>query len=170
MYKKMLQAGAISLVSLLWAGVAGAAPPLINTFNVVDDIEVIQCGTYNVRTSGTYRVTEKVWFDELGEAVRVRIKLQVTESTYYNDQDEDISISQGMKGSGENMIIDIDLATGEEHWSGNLFRLTIPGIGRVIWDVGTWKWVDGDLVFFAGKGWVFAEGETGLALCEALAN
>ena len=99
----------------------------------------MQCGTFNVRTFGTYRVTEKVWSDQLGEPVRVRVKIQVTESTYYNDQDEDISISQGMKGAGENMIIEINLLTGEKHWSGNLFRLTIPGIGRVIWDVGTWK-------------------------------
>ena len=169
MCKKIFQSSAIALVAVLWAGVAGATPPMINTFNVVDDLEVIQCGTYSVRASGTYRVTEKVWFDEFDEPARVRVKIQVTDSTYYNDQDENISISQGMKGAGENMIIDIDLLAGEEHWSGNLFRLTIPGIGRVIWDVGTWKWVDENLVFFAGKGWVFAEGETGLALCEALA-
>jgi hypothetical protein len=169
MLKKIVQSSAIALLSMLWAGISGATPPMINSFNVVDDLEVIQCGTYSVRASGTYRVTEKVWFDEFDEPARVRVKIQVTASAYYNDQDENISISQGMKGAGENMIIDIDLLTGEEHWSGNLFRLTIPGIGRVIWDVGTWKWADGDLVFFAGKGWVFAEGHTGLALCEALA-
>ena len=170
MSMKIIQSSAVALVSVLWVGVSGATPPVINTFNVVDDLEVIQCGTYSVRASGTYRVTEKVWFDDLGEPVRVRVKIQVTDSTYYNDQEMSISISQGMRGAGENMIIDIDLLAGEEHWSGNLFRLTIPGIGRVIWDVGTWKWADGNLVFFAGKGWVFAEGETGPALCEALAN
>lgn len=171
MLKKMLQVGAITLIPLTWISESVATSPFIDTFYVGDDIEVIQCGVYNVRASGTYRITEKVWFDDFGEPVRVRVKIQVIESTYYNDTNEDISISQGMKGAGENMIIEIDLLTGEEHWSGNLFRLTIPGIGRVIWDVGTWK-LDGkgNLIFFAGKGWVFAEGETGPALCEALAS
>jgi hypothetical protein len=171
MMKKMLQVSAIFLIPLMWVSESVATPPIIDTFYVGDDIEVIQCGDYNVRASGTYRITEKVWFDDFGEPVRVRVKIQVIGSEYYNDTNEDISISQGMKGAGENMIIEVDLLTGEEHWSGNLFRLTIPGIGRVIWDVGTWKLDgEGNLIFFAGKGWVFAEGETGPALCEALAS
>jgi hypothetical protein len=170
MIKKIFRVGAFALIPLVCVNESGATPPMIDTFEVGDDLLVVECGDFNVNASGTYRVTEKVWFDEFGEPVRVRIKFQVIDAKYYNDQNEDISISQGRKGGGENMVIDIDLLTGEEHWSGNLFRLTIPGIGRVIWDVGTWKWEDGDLVFFAGKGWMFAEGEAGLALCEALAN
>ena len=169
MLKKILQVSALTLIPLVCITESSAMPPLVDTFEVTDDLLVLECGDFNVRASGTYRVTEKVWFDELGEPVRVRVKIQVIAATYYNNQDETISISQGRKGGGENMIIDIDLLTGDEHWSGNLSRLTIPGIGRVIWDVGTWKWVDGNLAFFAGKGWVFAEGEAGPALCEALA-
>ena len=169
MFKKILQASAISAIALMCAGESVAIPPGISTFEVNDDLEVIQCGTYNVRQSGTYRVTEKLWFDDGGIPVRAQVKIQVIDSKYYNDTNEDIAIRQGVKGVGENLTGNIDIVTGEEHWSGNAFRLTIPGIGRVIWDVGTWKWETGNLVFFAGKGWVFAEGDTGLALCEALA-
>ena len=63
----------------------------------------------------------------------------------------------------------IDLTTGDEHWSGALFRLTIPGIGHVLLDMGTWFWdASAETLVHHGPSYALAEGETGLALCEAL--
>ena len=156
------------MLAAAWAPTAGAKPPSINTFTVVDDFEIVQCGSYNVRTNADTKITEQFWFDEDGNPIRLRLKLRVTRSEYYNDVNPDISISQGANGVGENISADIDLVTGAEHWSGNGFRLTIPGIGRVIWDTGTFKLdEDGNPVFHGIS--LLADGETGLALCEALA-
>ena len=166
--RRLLRVSGVFLLVSVMAAAAGATPPSISVFTVVDDFEIVQCGDYNVRTNADARVTEKVWFDGNGDAVRVQVKIQVTRSEYYNDVNPDISISQGAKGAGENVTGDLDLVTGEEHWSGNAFRLTVPGIGRVIWDTGTFKLdEDGNPVFHGIS--MLADGETGLALCEALA-
>ena len=134
----------------------------MNPFN----FPVVDCDSFLVWTKGWERDTFKWWYDEFGEPLRVQWKIQITESEYYNGSDPDKSVSQGKNGVGENLTIDFDFDTGEEHQSGAAFRLTIPGIGRVYLSVGTWK--------FDGSEWIhhgptiFVEGETGLALCEAL--
>ena len=166
--RRILQMSGIALLAAAWASTAGAKPPSINTFTVVDDFEIIQCGDYNVRTNADTKITEKTWFDGAGNPVRLQVQLKVTRSEYYNDVYPEISASQGANGVGENISIHFDFVTGAEHWTGNGFRLTIPGIGRVIWDVGTYKLDEDGNGVFHGQSF-FAEGDTGLALCEALA-
>jgi len=166
--KKILQIGGIALLAVAWAPTAGANPPSISTITVVDDVEIVQCGGYNVRTNADTKITEKTWFDGDGNPVRVQVQLRVTRSEYYNDIYPEISVSQGAKGIGENITGNFDLVTGAEHWTGNGFRLTIPGIGRVIWDVGTFKLDEDGNAVFHGQSFL-AEGKTGLALCEVLA-
>ena len=166
--KKLLQTGGIALLMLAWAAAAGATPPSTNVFTVVDDFEIVGCGDYNVRTNADTRISETTWFDGEGNPIRFKVQIKIMRSEYYNDENPELSISQGKNGVGENVTGRFDLITGAEHWTGNGFRLTIPGIGRVIWDVGSFKLDEDGNAVFHGKSFL-ADGKTGLALCEALA-
>lgn len=154
---------------LFAATTAMAGKPLIIRSIADFDFAVAECDGFYVRTSGKEVDTEKYWFDESGEAVRLQFSIRVTESEYYNSNYPEISVSQGKKGPGENYTWNFDLTTGDFHGAGGAFRLTIPGIGRVIWDVGTCFYdASEDAADCRGR-YVLLEGETGLALCEALA-
>lgn len=156
-----------AMMGLLIAAPANADEPEIiremNPFN----FPIVDCDSFLVWTKGWERDTFKWWYDEFGEPVRLQWKIQVTESEYYNGMNPDNSISQGKNGVGENATINIDFTTGEEHNSGANFRLTIPGIGHVFLSVGTFFFIDGELIVHHGPE-IVAETETGLALCEAL--
>ena len=145
------------------------------------DLLVAECGTFNVRTSGIERDTYKWSYDKSGDPVRFQWHINVTESRYYNSEDPTKFITQGKNGVGENQTYDFDLTNCDvagdpwsgngcdEHFSGGVFRITIPGIGRVLWDTGTWFWDQSEATMtHHGPAFVLAEGDTGLALCEAL--
>jgi len=144
----------------------------MNPFN----IPVVACGDpeadgFLVYTKGWERDTFKWWYDEFGDPLRLQWNIQITESEYYNGTDPDKTVSQGKKGVGENAMIRIDFVNGiagDEHNSGAQFRLTIPGIGHVFLSVGTWEYdASEDSLVHHGPD-IFADGESGLALCEAL--
>lgn len=138
---------------------------------------IVDCGTFEVWTRGWERDTEKWWYDETGTPVRLQFSINVTESEYYN-KSSDKFVTQGKKGVGENITIDYDiigfdpaigLIFGDSHEAGAAFRLTIPGIGHVLLNVGTWFWDESEqMLIHNGPDFALAEGETGLALCEAL--
>ena len=130
---------------------------------------VVDCGDFAVWTSGWEFDTEKWWYDEFGAPVRLQFSIKITESEYYNGTEPSKFISQGKKGVGEHQSFNWDFTTGDQHWSGLPFRLTIPGIGHVLLDAGTWKWDESEgMLIHHGPDFALAEGETGLALCEAL--
>ena len=165
----------ISTVTLLGglfaATLALAGKPLIIRSMYDLAFPIVECDGFEVWVAGTEVDTEKYWFNSDGDAVRLQLFISVKESEYYNYDHPEISISQGQKGAGENITIDVDLTTGDSHLSGNAFRLTIPGIGRVVWDVGTCFYdASTDTADCRGKNpFVLLEGDTGPALCEALA-
>jgi len=157
----------VAMTGLLFAAPSYADEPEIIRGMVPFNFPIVDCDSFLVWTKGWERDTYKLWSDEFGP-VRDQLKIQITESEYYNDMNPDNTISQGKNGVGENITINFDYTTGEEHNSGAAFRLTIPGIGHVLLDVGTWFFAaDGTLVRH-GPDFALAEGETGLALCEAL--
>ena len=130
---------------------------------------VVECGDFDVWARGWEIDTEKYWFDDFGDPVRLQFSIHVKESEYYNSTDDSKFVSQGKNGVGENLSNNIDLTTGDQHISGVLFRLTIPKIGHVLRDAGTWWWdASEEMMVHQGPNFVLAEGETGLALCEAL--
>ncbi len=161
----------IMVGGLLAAIPAMAGKPLITRTIFDFDFPVIECDGFEVWTAGKEIDTEKYWFNEAGAPVRLQFSIHVTESEYYNFNYPEISVSQGRKGPGENATFHIDLTTGDQHAAFNAYRLTIPGIGRVIWDVGTCFYdASEDALDCRGKPFVLLEGETGPALCEALAH
>jgi len=138
---------------------------------------IVECNDFEVWTRGWERDTEKWWYDRTGMPVRLQVTINITESEYYNTS-TDKFVSQGKKGVGENIMIDYDiigvdefgfLIFGDNHQAGAPFRLTIPGIGHVLLDAGTWFWDAAEqMLIHHGPDYALAEGETGLALCEAL--
>ena len=157
------------LVLLASASSALAAPPDIVRFSEPFEWGLVDCGDFIVYTRGMQDTTVKTFFDENGDAFQAKIFVRITESEYYNSEDDTHSISQGVNGIGENATATVDLATGEEIDVGALFRLTIPGVGRVLMHVGKFLFdEDRNLLYQAGQNWFLAEGDTGYALCEAL--
>lgn len=130
---------------------------------------VVDCGSFQVWTSGWERDTEKWWYDKDGNPEKLQVTINITESQYFNNVEPDKFVTQGKNGVGENVTVTIDLVTGDQQNSGALFRLTIPGIGHVLLDVGTLFWDQStQTVIRHGPDFALAEGETGLALCEAV--
>ena len=158
------------LVLLASASSALAAPPDIVRFSEPFEWGLVDCGDFIVYTRGMQHTTVKTFFDKHGVAIKAQIIVQVTEGEYYNSEDDTHSISQGVNGRGENATLIVDLATGEQTETGALFRLTIPGVGRVVMHVGKFVFdEDYNLLYQAGQDFFLAEGDTGYALCEALA-
>jgi len=166
---RALLAVAVVTTGLFGASVSRAGTPLIVRETSAFDLPVVECDGFEVRTSGLERDTYKYWFDKSGVPVRLQWVFNITESQYYNSSDPAKFITQGKNGVGENLTFNQDLTSGDEHFSGNAFRITIPGVGRVLWDAGTWFWdASEQTLVHRGPDYVFAEGDTGLALCEAL--
>lgn len=172
----LMRSKIFATASLLAGGLLAAIPAMAGKPVIIRsifdfDIPVVECDGFDVRTSGKEIDTEKYWFNEDGEPVRLQFSIHVTESEYYNSNYPGISVSQGKKGAGENLTVNIDLTTGDDHAGRNLFRLTIPGIGRVIWDNGSCFYdASEDALECSREPFILLEGETGPALCEALAN
>ena len=156
-------------VGLLLASTSYAGKPDVFRYMSEFNFPVVDCGSFEVWTSGWEKDTEKWWYDDFGDPVRLQFSVNVTESQYYNNMEPDKFVTQGKNGVGENFTNNIDLTTGDQHWSGLQFRLTIPGIGHVLLDAGTWWWdASEEMLIHKGPYFALAEGETGLALCEAL--
>lgn len=167
---KRLHIGLVmTMTGLLLAMSAYADKPVISRSIADFDFEVVDCDSFQVWTKGFQKETEKLWLNENDEPVRLTLTVQITESEYYNYQEPAKSVSQGKSGVGEGFVYTFDFATGDEHWSGNLFRITIPGVGHVLLDVGTWLYdASENILVHHGPDYALAEGEAGLALCEAL--
>ena len=154
-----------SVVTLMWASVALATPPFIETFTVIDDLFVVACDGFDVRTEAPTIITEKTFFNSSGDPVKFQASGRITESIYYNSTDKSIFVTQGANGVGENFFFMVDLTTGEIVNAGGFFRLTLPGIGHVVMQVGVVK-VDGGFVFHGLE--AITDGEIAAAICEAL--
>ncbi len=157
----------LSAIALMWANVALAAPPFVETFTVIDDLFIVDCGSFDVRTRAPTIITEKTFFNKLGEPVKFQVSGRITESIYYNSTDDSIFVRQGANGVGENFFFMLDLITGEIVNAGGFFRLTLPGFGHVVMLMGVQKVdADGNVVFNGLE--AFPEGDTAAALCGAL--
>ena len=165
---------------LLFSSAYAGKPEISRFVGPFDFGPVVECDGFDVWTSGLERVTEKLWFDADGNPVRLQVHVLITESKYYNTNDpENKFVAQGKNGVGENLMLELEvvgvdpdfgfLIFGDTHNSGAAFRLTLPGIGHVLLDVGTWFYdASEDVLVHKGPDFVIAEGDTAPALCEAL--
>jgi hypothetical protein len=170
----------VPVVAVLLLSSAYASKPEMSRSIAPFDFLVGECDDVQVWASGLERATEKLWFDADGNPVRLQLHILVTESKYYNPSDPDNKfVTQGKNGVGENLKLELEvvgvdpdfgfLIFGDRHNSGAAFRITLPGIGHVLLDVGTWFYdASEDVLVHKGPDFVIAEGETAAALCEAL--
>jgi hypothetical protein len=167
--KRVLIGLVLTMTGLLLATPSYADKPEIFRFMTDFNFLVVECDGFEVWTKGWQKETEKLWFNEDDEPVRLQWTLHITESEYYNYLEPEKTVSQGKNGAGEGLSYTFDFTTGDEHWSGDLFRITIPGVGHVLLDAGTWFWDASEEIFVHhGPDYALVEGESGLALCEAL--
>lgn len=166
----------LNIAALAWSSAAIAIPPFIQSYVTEEDLFITYCPdpfddvnyAFEVRSRAHLACMEKIFFDRFGEPVTFHGFCHVTESIYYNSNDESISVAQGAKGVGENLHFIFDFATGEFKITGAFFRLTLPGIGHVVMNIGIQR-VD-DMGNFEAHGlYAFPEGDTAAALCGALA-
>lgn len=171
---KILTVLSVSMLCLSFN--AQAVPPSSETEIWHDDLFIVDCGTYDVRTAATMRERVTEHYNKAGEPVRLHISFRILESIYYSCPDDPgydecaenpaVYIQQGRFGKGENAHGWIDLVTGEEAFTGAQFRLTIPGAGPVVLDAGRYHF-DGESWYHTGI-FIWPEGDTGDALCEVL--
>lgn len=152
----------LAAASFLGASLSHAETPVIFREVSEFDLELVDCTDFVVRTKGWEKDTFKIYPD------RLVWKIQVTDSVYYNSADPEKFIQQGKNGIGENQTY-VFYNNGDVKWAGAPFRITIPGIGHVLISTGNYYWDESEQSWVRhGLFFVLAEGETGLALCEAL--
>ena len=157
------------ILGLIFCIQSYASAPLIDRYTQPFNFPIIDCGDYLIWTDGEESIAEKWWYDESGDPVKLQFSVRIRSSKYYNGGDPGKSITQGTKGVGENQSYKDDFITEDEHWSGLPFRLTVPGIGHVLLDAGTWKWdAAEETLTHNGPDFVLSEGDVDAALCEAL--
>lgn len=167
MFIKYLVLCVIYAVLMAVSSLAWAVKPYSDSFVVEDDLFVVNCGEYDVYTLASTKVKETIYFNQEGEPIRYHLTLKILQSVYYNSEDDSIKIVQGKFGRGENASYWEDIVTGDWQSTGGQFRITLPGIGPLLIDVGRWHW-DGENFYRSGA-FIAPEDGTGSALCEALA-
>ena len=166
MFYKSSMLCAVCVLLLSASGAAWAVKPVSDSYVMEDDFFIVECGDYDVYTLASTLVKETLYFNQDEEAIRYHLSLKILESKYYNSNDENIFIVQGKFGRGENASYWEDLVTGDWQSTGGQFRITFPGIGPLLIDVGRWHW-DGENFYRSGA-FIAPEDGTGSALCEAL--
>ena len=152
----------------LLASASLADKPQIFRYETFDVFDIVECDGFMVMLEGTGWNVDKWWYDDAGAPVRLLGSYRLNDATYYNDQDPSITLER--KGSNGQVNIEIDFTGGDWRASGPQFILTVPGMGHILLDTGIWSWDASTQVLSKhGPNFALADGETGFALCEALA-
>jgi len=167
MFTKTKLLVALSILVLFFSSSAQATPPESETDYFPFYEEWIDCGGWWVVTEGTIRERFTTFFDRNGEPARIHVGLLVVESRWLNSEHPEIYIQQGSNGRGENASYWFDFNTGNERGSGAGYRITVPGYGPVIMDIGHWTW-DGENFTSHGL-FAIPDDFTGSVFCEVLA-
>lgn len=168
MSKKIALKFFISLFFLLVASPVFALKPfVIWEYEGPDDLFIVNCGDYDVRTSSWAKVTVVDYLNRHGEYVRTHVMIKISDAIYYNSENEDIYIKNKGAGNGENES-QWYYADGDQKRSGLPYKIMLPKIGKLFMMAGHAVWEEG--VFVSRSGLViFPEDGTGSKLCEALA-
>jgi len=147
---------------------ANATPPEKDVTTYPFQEYIVDCGGWSVVTEGVMKETLTWFFDKKGgpEPSTLHVSLSVRESRWFNSEHQDIFIQQGSKGVGENASIWINLVTGRERNSGGWYRITAPGYGPLVINVGHYTW-DGENFTRNGL-FLMPEDGTGSLLCDIL--
>ena len=167
MFKKFAFLFVLTVSLLVLASPAFALKPVVVfDYEGPDDLFIVDCGDYEVRTSSWAKITVTDYFDQDGNFVREHWQFHIFDEIYYNSAVPDIYISNQGAGNGEN-VSQWYYADGTMMEAGMPFRIMLPGIGKLFMMAGHGYW-DGENSSWTGLR-VFPEAGTGSKLCEVLA-
>lgn len=167
MSKKLITLSSVAALALLVSASALALKPFVVVeYEGPDDIKVVECGDYDVRTSSWAKVTITDYLDKDENFVREHVRVHISDAIYYNSKTPDIYISNQGAGNGEN-VSQWWYADGTMMEAGMPYRIMLPKIGKLYMRAGHGYW-DGENFSWSGLE-VFPEDGTGSKLCVALA-
>lgn len=167
MFKKMITVLSVAVFTLMMSTSALALKPIVVfEYEGPDDIQVVECGDYDVRTSSWAKIIATDYFDEDGNFIREHVRFHISDAIYYNSAVPDIYISNQGAGNGEN-VSQWYYADGTIMEAGMPFRIMLPGIGKLYMMAGHGYW-DGENFSWTGLQ-VFPDDGTGSKLCKVLA-
>jgi len=168
MFKKAIWSFLITLALMMVSFNANAVPPeIVWEYEGPDDISVVECDGYDVRTSSWAKITVTWFFDKDGNPIREHTLVKIHDAIYYNSEDPGIYIRNQGAGNGENISFWYDMVNDTFKESGMPYRIMLPGVGKLYMLAGHGV-DDGEGFFWTGLN-VFPVGGSGSKLCEALA-
>ena len=166
MFRKLISASSAATLTLMVSTSAFALKPMVVfEYEGPDDILVVECGDYDVRTSSWAKITVIDYFDKDENFVREHVRFHISNAIYYNSEFPDIYISNQGAGNGEN-VSQWWYADGTLMEAGMPFRIMLPKIGKLYMLAGHGYW-DGENFTWTGLE-VFPEDGTGSKLCDVL--
>jgi hypothetical protein len=161
--KVVLAASAVAVVSMVGiAADAWAVPPVHISGSFSGDDPIADCGTFEVRDEFALNFSGTEHFDRDGNVVRV------VEHIFGVDRLYNSETGKSLKPASFNQGEIVHPIEGQVAVNGVIFRITVPGAGVVLLDVGRFVFTfDGGLVFVAGQHEFLAGDFAGL--CAALA-
>ena len=168
MFKKAATLFSIAILMMMVSVSVIAIPPeIIVDYEGPDDIFIVECDGYDVRTSSWAKITVTWFFDKDGNPIREHSLVRIYDAIYYNSEDEGIYIRNQGAGNGENISFWYDMVNDTFKESGMPYRIMLPGVGKLFMQAGHGVG-DGEGFFWTGL-YVFPVGGSGSKLCEALA-
>lgn len=167
MFKKLITLSSAAALALMVSTSALALKPIVVfEYEGPDDILIVECGDYDVRTSSWAKITVTDYLDRHGNFVREHVRVHISDAIYYNSETPDIYISNQGAGNGEN-VSQWWYADGTMMEAGMPYRIMLPKIGKLYMLAGHGNW-DGESFSWSGLQ-VFPDNGTGSKLCEVLA-
>ena len=168
MYQRIALKFVTAALFLILASPAFALKPVVVwQYEGPDDLLIVDCIDYKVRTSSWAKFTVTDYLDKYGEVIRTHWLIKISDAIYYNSVYPEIYIKNKGAGNGENESQWWD-ADGNGSTSGMPFRIMLPKIGKLYMVAGHAVWEEGERVSRSGLE-IFPEDGTGSKLCEALA-
>lgn len=136
---KRVSAHVVVLVALL--AVVTALPAsaqkrteILKVPDVVVGATVGSCGTFDILSDWTALIHITLHFDTDGNLVRTQNQYRlIGQSRYYNSTDPDVSL---LGGPGEVQACSFDVASNIFSYSGNVWKVRLPGYGMIFHETG----------------------------------
>lgn len=153
---------ALLAAALATTSAANAFAPVSESFSFDEGPAVMgSCGTFDILVDGTGSVRLTTYFDGLGNPIRVTMH-GLAFGTLTNSASGFFLVDAPSVAN-----VSVDLVAGIETHVGSYFNVTLPGVGKVYFDVGRIVYDGSGLpVFVAGQ--QHAPAETLALLCAAL--
>jgi len=139
-----------------------AAKPMVSHEHVEGDPEPIaECESFTILIQSSYDLTERRFFDRKGTLTKLEGSASGTD-TFINSE-----TVKAIEAPFRNNFLG-DPQTPQRASTGVIFKVTVPGAGAVMLEIGRLVFQAGELVFQAGPQ-QFSDGDLD-ALCAALAG